>query len=146
VTPILLDSSVLVAFERMRTGGAGALRLPQARVTEWLGLGVQLLVPATSLFVARYECGGKTPELDWLLNGDPDLVLVVPLGRDAAEDTGAVLAEQRDGPAVPRGDVVEVEHLVWCSRGEDLPPAERWPIASYLPGAYEGRGVPVIPL
>ncbi len=34
--PIVLDSSVLVAYERMKTPGAGLMHEAQSRLAEWL--------------------------------------------------------------------------------------------------------------
>lgn len=62
--PIVLDSSVLVAYERMKTPGAGVLHEAQSRIAQWLLL--PLLVPALSLVIASHECGGELPELDFL--------------------------------------------------------------------------------
>jgi len=87
--PIVLDSSVLVAYERMKTPGAGVVHEAQSRILQWLLLEIPLLVPALSLAVASHECGGKLPELDYLFSGDPELVLVVPLARESAVDVGA---------------------------------------------------------
>ena len=44
--PIVLDSSVLVAYERMKTPGTGVMHEAQSRIAEWLLRGVPLLVPA----------------------------------------------------------------------------------------------------
>ena len=69
--PIVLDSSVLVAYERMKTPGAGLMHEAQSRLAEWLLRRVPLLVPALSLVVASHECSGGLPELDFLMRGDP---------------------------------------------------------------------------
>jgi hypothetical protein len=138
--PVVLDSSVLVAYERMKTPGAHSMHEAQSRIGEWLVQRVPLLVPALSLLVASHECGGDLPELDYLLQGDPDLVLVVPLARESAIDVGAASRSHRV-------EDLEVTHAVWCATGhDDSDPTSRWPVATYWPDSYAGRGVPVIAL
>jgi hypothetical protein len=139
--PIVLDSSALVAYERMKSPGAIPLHEAQSFIARWLTRGVPLLVPALSLAVASYECGGELPELRFLLDGDRDLVLVVPLARESAIDIGA------DSPDL-RGEALEVAHVVWCATGhDDSPdPTDQWPVATYWPDWYAKTGVPVIPL
>lgn len=138
--PIVLDSSVLVAYERMRAP-AGALREGQSWVSSWLVQGVPLLVPALSLAIASHECGGKIPELDFLFRGDADQILTVPLAHASAVDIGAAAVSTA-------GEVLEVEQVVWCATGHDttLDPTERWQVATYWPAWYAGKDVPVIPL
>lgn len=113
--PVVLDSSVLVAYERMQSTGTHGLREPQYRVAGWLLDGRQLLVPALSLTVASRECGADLPELDYLLAGDSDQVYVVPLNRTSAVQVGAVSKT---------GDDLEIAHVVWCAG------AGRWPRSS----------------
>jgi hypothetical protein len=139
--PIVLDSSVLVAYERMKTPGAYLMHEAQSRISEWLVSQVTLLVPALSLLVASHECGGELPELDFLLQGDPGLVLVVPLARESAVDVGLA------APGL-RGEALEIAHVVWCATGhdDDGDPAARWPVATYWPDWYAGRGMRVIAL
>lgn len=139
--PIVLDSSVLVAYERMKTPGAHLMHEAQSRIAEWLVHRVPLLVPALSLAVASHECGGDLPELDYLIQGDPELVLVVPLGRESAVDVGASVPDLR-------GEDLEVAQVVWCATGheDDGDPAARWSVASYWPDWYADSGVPVIGL
>lgn len=139
--PIVLDSSVLVAYERMKTPGAFVLREAQSRIAEWLVQRVPLLVPALSLAVASHECGGELPELDYVLAGDPELVLVVPLARESAVDVGAA-------STAAGGEDLEIAHVVWCATGhdDDGDPASRWPVATYWPDWCSGTGVPVIGL
>jgi hypothetical protein len=100
-----------------------------------------LLVPALSLAAASHECGGEVPELDYLIQGDLDLVLVVPLARESAVRIGAA------SPAL-RAEDLEVAHVVWCATGhdDDGDPASRWPVATYWPDWYANSGVPIIAL
>ena len=138
--PIVLDSSVLVAYERM-TAPAGALREGQSWVSSWLVAGVSLLVPALSLAIASHECAGTLPELEFLLRGDADQVLIVPLAHASAVDVGAAAASTA-------GEVLEVGQVVWCAAGHTarLDPAERWQVATYWPDWYADKDVPIIPL
>ena len=139
--PIVLDSSVLVAYERMKTPDAQLMHEAQSRIGQWLLREVTLLIPALSLAVASHECGGDLPELDYLMSGDGEQVLLVPLTRESAVDVGAASTS-------PRGDDFEVAHVVWCATGheEDGEPASRWPVATYWPDLYVKSGVPVIAL
>jgi hypothetical protein len=139
--PIVLDSSVLVAYERMKTPGAFGMHETQSRIAEWLVQHVPLLVPALSLTIASHECGGELPELDYLISGDPDLVLVVPLARESSVDVGAA-------SMALRAEDLEVAHVVWCATGhdDDGDPASRWPVATYWPDWYTSSGIPIIGL
>lgn len=138
--PIVLDSSVLVAYERMKTPGAYALNEAQSRLVEWLADRTPLLVPALSLAVAAHECDGNLPELNYLISGDPDLVIVVPLARESAVGVGA-------GSGSLRGEDLEVAHAAWCATGfDDAGSGTRWPVATYWPDWYAEAGVPVIAL
>jgi hypothetical protein len=139
--PIVLDSSVLVAYERMKTPGSFGMHEAQSRIAEWLVQHVPLLVPALSLAVASHECGGELPELDYLIQGDPDLVLVVPLARESAVDIGAA-------STALRAEDLEVAHVVWCATGhdDDGDPTSRWSVATYWPDWYARSGVPIIGL
>lgn len=140
--PIVLDSSFLVAYERVRTDAGGAMRATQSRVAGWLLEGILLLLPAQSVAVASSWCGGKLLELEFLLHGDPDLVLVVPLAWDAAVDVGAASVPP------PAGEDLELAHVVWCATGHtgDRTPAAPWRVATYAPHLYAGKGVPVVEL
>lgn len=140
--PIVLDSSVLVAYERVRTDVVGAMRATQSRVAGWLLQDILLLLPAQSIAAASSWCGGKLPELDFLLRGDPDLVMVVPLAWDAAVDVGAASAPP------PTGEDLEIAHVLWCATGHarDANPKAPWRVATYAPHLYDRKGVPVIEL
>lgn len=140
--PIVLDSSVLVAYERVRADAGGAMRAAQSRVAGWLLQDILLLLPAQSVALASSWCGGKLPELEFLLQGDPEQVLVVPLAWDAAVDVGAASAPP------PAGADLEVAHVVWCATGHtgDRAPAAPWRVATYAPHLYAGTSVPIIEL
>ena len=138
--PIVLDSSVLVAYERMKTPGTGVMHEAQSRIAEWLLRGVPLLVPALSLVIASKECSGDLPELDFLMRGDSDLVLTVPLARESAIDVGATSAALQP-------EDLEIAHVVWCATGHDEDGhSASWPVATYWPDWYIEARVPVIPL
>ena len=139
--PIVLDSSVLIAYERLQAP-SGALREGQSWVSRWLVEGVTLVVPALSLAIASHACGGKIPELEFLLGGgDAEQILVVPLAETSAVHVGTAAASTS-------GDDLEVAQVVWCATGDDSggDAAERWQVATYLPQAYAGKGVPLISL
>ena len=140
---IVLDSSVLVGYERV-ISPSGVLRETQAWVGGWLLEGARLIVPAVSLAIASAECNGVLPELGYLLSGDPDQVLVVPLVGGSAIDVGAALA--RTG--AKELTELEVAHVVWCATGgtgeEQF--TDPWPVATYWPDWYADKAVPVITL
>lgn len=139
INPIVLDSSVLVGYERMKTPGSQALHETQSWVGEWLTDGVPLLVPGLSLAVASHECGGVLPELDFLIHGDPDQVIVVPLAHESAVAVGATSASLH-------GETLEIAHVTWCARGGEDDQTFRWRVATYWPDWYTAAGVPVIAL
>lgn len=97
----------------------------QSRIRGWLLDRVTLLVPALSLAVASRECGGGPQELDYLTDGDPDLVLTVPVARESAVDVGAA-------STAAHGEDFEISHVIWCATGhdDDGDPAARWPVAT----------------
>ena len=138
--PIVLDSSVLVAYERRKTPDAKSMHEAQSRVARWLLRRVPLLIPALSLAVASHECSGRLPELDFLLCGDPDLVLTVPLARESAVGVGAA-------STAPHAEDLEIAHVLWCATGhEDGDSTSGWPVATYWPDWYAKAAVPIIPL
>jgi len=138
--PIVLDSSVLVAYERMKTPDADLMHEAQSRVAQWLLRGVPLLIPALSLAVASHECSGELPEVDFLLRGDPDIVLTVPLTRESAVDVGAA-------STAAHAEDLEIAHVVWCATGhEDGDFSPSWPVATYWAAWYAKAAVPVIAL
>lgn len=138
--PIIVDSSVLVAYERMKSPGAHSLNEAQSVVGRWLLRRIPLVVPALSLSVAAHECGGRLPELEFFFDGDPELVLLAPLARDAATAVGA------DSTSI-RGEDLEIAHVLWCASGfDDTASGSRWPVATYWPDWYADRDVPVIAL
>ena len=144
VRPIVLDSSVLVGYERVKSPGSAAMHETQAWVSGWLLEGTQLVIPAVSLAVASAECAGDLPEVDYMMRGDPELVLVVPLIRGSAVDVGAAVAAAGGKELVD----LEVAHVVWCATGNDdeEDPAERWRVATYWPSWYASADVPIIAL
>jgi hypothetical protein len=121
--------------------GSSLMHEAQSQISEWLIAQVPLLLPALSLTVASHERGGELPELDFLIKGDPNLVLVVPLARESAVDVGAASTGLH-------GEALEVAHVMWCATGhdDDGDPASRWPIVTYWPDWYAGKGVRVIAL
>ena len=143
--PIVLDSSALIAYERLQAP-SGALRQGQSWISRWLVDGVTLVVPALSLTIAFHVCGGKIPELEFLLGGgDADQILVVPLAETSAVHVGTAAASVS-------GDDLEVAQVLWCATGGDSATdggaggAGRWQVATYLPQAYAGKDVPLIHL
>lgn len=136
--PIVLDSSVLVAYERMKTPGTGVMHEAQSRIAEWLLRGVPLLVPALSLVIASNECSGDLPELDFLMRGDANLVLTVPLARESAIDVGVT-------SAALEAEDLEIAHVVWCATGHDEGDhSASWPVATYWPDWYAEASVPIV--
>ena len=65
----------------------------------------------------------------------------MPLAHESAVDVGVA------SPGL-RGEDMEVAHVVWCATGhdDDGDPGSRWPVATYWPEWYAGRGIRVIPL
>ena len=139
--PIVLDSSVLVAYERMKTPDTGSMHEAQSQIGEWLLHRVTLLVPAVSLAVASHWCDGDLPELYFLMRGDPDLVQLVPLARESAVDVGATTDS-------PHAEDLEVAHVIWCATGHEADGelGSRWPVATYWPDLYAKASVPIIAL
>ena len=143
---VVVDSSVLVAYERV-TAAAGDLPMREAqyRIASWLMQRTLLLIPAMSLLVAARECTGKLPEVSFLLDGDADLVHVVPMARDAALDLGASAS---GATPTTLGDDLEIAHVVWCAAGgaDNGDSGSAWPVATFWPAWYSSSGVPVIRL
>ena len=82
------------------------------------------LLPAQSVALASSWYGGKLPELEFLLRGDPDQVLVVPLARDAAVEAGGASAPP------PAGQDLEIAHVAFCATGHTGDHARPRPDAS----------------
>lgn len=135
--PLILDSSVLVAYERVRAP-RGDLQEAQSLVAEWMAAEVTLVVPVLSLLVAAHECQGELPEVDYLLASGPPTVVVVPLTRESAPAVGAAAAKTHP-------DALEIAQVVWCATGSD-PAAPALAVATYWPDWYTGTGVPIIAL
>lgn len=83
--PLLLDSTVLIAYERDLT------RRAQAVVMEAMVDGRLLACAALSLAVAAAELGGETRELTWLVYDREGPLSVLPLALNAME-VGALAA------------------------------------------------------
>lgn len=144
VRPIVLASSVLVGYERVCSPGDSLMHETQAWVGGWLLDRTQLVIPAVSLAIASAECNGQLSELDFLMRGDADLVLVVPLIRRSAVEVGAAVAAAGGKELVD----LETAHVVWCATGhdEDEEPGDRWAVATYWPSWYAHVDVEVIAL
>ncbi len=129
--PLILDSSVLVAYERVRAP-RGDLREAQSLVAEWISAEVPLVVPTLSLLVAAHECQGELPEVDYLLASGPPAVVVVPLTRQSAPAVGAAAAKTHP-------DALEIAQVVWCATGND-PTGPALAVVTYSPDWYTGAG------
>lgn len=81
---LLLDSTVLVAFERELSR-----RLTQAVVVQAITTGRLMIVPALSLLVAGTELNGRHPDLSWMLDDPAGPVQVLPLSATNALEIGA---------------------------------------------------------
>jgi hypothetical protein len=146
--PVVLDSSFLLGYDRIRAAEDADLPRAQSAVAEWLVDRVPLIIPALSLLTATRDGGGTLPEVDFLLEGDPHLVVPVPLTRAAIADLAETLAKQWPGGiSTVELEAWEVEHVLWCATGRDLDGTLTcWPVATYQPHRYTGRGVPLIAL
>lgn len=71
VRRLLLLAACLCLLSARPAVSGGALRATQSRAGEWLLQGT-LLLPAQSVALASSWCGGKLPELEFLLRGDPE--------------------------------------------------------------------------
>jgi hypothetical protein len=78
------------------------------------------------------------------MQGDAELVLVVPLIRRSAVEVGAAVTAA-DGKELVD---LEIAHVLWCATGHDdsEDPAERWAVATYWPSWYAHADVDVIAL
>lgn len=125
---LLLDSTVLVAYERELT------RRAQALVLEALADGRLLATAALSLAVACAELGGETRELAWLVYDRDSPLIVLPLALGAME-IGAAAAG--DGKTAGELEVAQVIHEARAASGVVL---------SYDPDRYAGHRAEVIDL
>lgn len=85
--PLLLDSTVLIAYELELT------RRAQALVVEAITDGRILVASALSLAVAAAELGGRHPELSWLVDDAEGPLQVLSLSSMNALDVGAHTAQ-----------------------------------------------------
>ena len=77
--PLLLDSTVLLSYERDLT------RRAQAFVVEAMTDGRILVVPALSLAVAAAELAGRNRELSWLVDDPEGPLQILPLSMNALD-------------------------------------------------------------
>jgi hypothetical protein len=125
---LLLDSTVLVTYERDLT------RRAQAIVLEILTDGRLLATAALSLAMACAELGGETRELAWLVYDRDSPLSVLPLALGAME-IGAAAAG--DGKAASD---LEVAHVIHEARATSAV------VLTYDPGRYAGLHADVIDL
>ncbi|MBV9164431.1 MAG: hypothetical protein JO309_11640 [Pseudonocardiales bacterium] len=125
---LLLDSTVLIAYERDLT------RRAQAVVLEALAEGRLLATAALSLAVACAELGGETRELAWLVYDRDSPLSVLPLALGAME-VGAAAAG--NGKTAGDLEVVQVIHEARAASAVVL---------TYDPDRYAGRRADVIDL
>ncbi|MGH3845613.1 MAG: hypothetical protein ACRDS0_29925 [Pseudonocardiaceae bacterium] len=125
---LLLDSTVLVAYERDLT------RRAQAVVMEALADGRLLATAALSLAVACAELSGETRELAWLVYDRDSPLSVLPLALSAME-VGAAAAN--DGKTAGELEVAQVVHEARTTSGVVL---------TYDPDRYTSHRVDVVDL
>lgn len=118
---LLLDSSVLIAYEQELT------RRAQALVMEAMTDGRIVASAAVSLAVACAELAGTTPELSWLVYDHDSPLTVLPLASNAME-VGALAA----GADL---EVAQVAHEAAAASAV---------VFTYQPARYEGRGLDVV--
>lgn len=125
--PLLLDSTVLLSYERDLTGRA------QAFVVEAMTDGRILVVPALSLAGAAAELAGRNRELSWLVDDPEGPLQILPLSMNAL-GVGTLAAEtgQLDAPNL------ELAHVVHEAR--DI----RAVVLTYEPKLYDGQTLDVI--
>lgn len=123
---LLLDSTVLVAYERELT------RRAQAVVLEAMTDGRLLAAPALSLALAAAQLAGETRELAWLVYDPAGPVSVLPLALNALEVGGAAAAVDKVGD-------LEVAQVVYEARATSAV------VLTYEPARYTGAtGVDVV--
>lgn len=123
---LLLDSTVLVAYERELT------RRAQAVVMEALVDGRLLATTAMSLAVACAELGGETRELSWLVYDRESPLSVLPLSSNAME-VGALAASSSKTM-----HELEAAHVVHEAQTASAV------VLSYDPNRYTGHHVDLI--
>jgi hypothetical protein len=125
---LLLDSTMLVAYERELT------RRAQAVVLEALAEGRLLATAALSLAVACAELGGETRELAWLVYDRDSPLSVLPLALSAME-VGAAAAG--DGKTAGELEVAQVTYEARAASAVVL---------TYDPDRYTGHRIDVVDL
>src|SRR5947209_9789231 len=124
---LLLDSTVLVAYERDLT------RHAQALVLEALADGRLMVTAALSLAVACTELGGETRELTWLIYDRDGPLSVLPLALGAMEVGTAVSGAKTAGE-------LEVAQVIHEARAASAI------VVTYDPDRYTGHRIDVVDL
>lgn len=124
--PLVLDSSVLIAYEIDTT------RHGQGVVAEALAEGRVITAPAISLLVAFGRLGSKTPELSWLAYDPEGALNVLALNLANVSEVG-IAADSVD--KVRDVETAQVVFEVTAVGGLVL---------TYEPGEYAGKGVHVV--
>jgi hypothetical protein len=125
---LLLDSTVLVAYERDLT------RRAQAVVLEALADGRLMATAALSLAVACAELGGETRELAWLVYDRDGPLSVLPLALSAMEIGAAASAGAKTAGEL---EVTQVIHEARATSAVVL---------TYDPARYTGHRINVVDL
>lgn len=125
---LLLDSTVLVAYERDLT------RRAQAVVLEALADGRLMVTAALSLAVACAELGGETRELTWLVYDRDSPLSVLPLALGAMEVGAAA------GGGGKTADELEVTQVIHEARAASAV------VLTYDPDRYTGHRIDVVDL
>jgi hypothetical protein len=124
---LLLDSTVLVAYERDLT------RRAQAVVLEALTDGRLMATAALSLAVACAELGGETRELAWLVYDRDGPLSVLPLALGAMEVGAAAGGSKTAGE-------LEVTQVIHEARATSAV------VLTYDPDRYTGHRIDVVDL
>lgn len=125
---LLLDSTVLVAYERDLT------RRAQALVLEALTDGRLMATAALSLAVACAELGGETRELAWLIYDRNGPLSVLPLALGAMEIGAAAV-----GGGKTASDL-EITQVIYEARAASAV------VLTYDPNRYNGHRIDVVDL
>jgi predicted nucleic acid-binding protein len=126
--PLLLDASVLVAYERERT------RRTQAFVVQAITDGRTLVTSALSLALAAAELAGQHRELRWLVDDSKEPLQVLSLSSMNALDVGTLAAQASTVDAVSL-ELAQVVHEAVAIRAIVL---------TYEPKLYQGQPVDVM--
>lgn len=126
--PLLLDASVLVAYERELT------RRAQAFVVQAITDGRILVTSALSLALAAAELAGQPRELRWLVDDSKEPLQVLSLSSMNALDVGASAAQSSAGDAASL-ELAQVVHEAVATRAIVL---------TYEPKLYWGQPVDVM--